>query len=324
MIKHLNKSRPSRQSGAALMALILVLFISASSVIVRELNVRVGFQETDADTRKEMINAKETLIAYAGNFAELNSSGIGPGRLPCSDYTNDGVADTAYCGTQYTYRLPEATTTSQGTVFNFSDAYAGIGQQFWYAISPAFRDSGVNGLNSGTSGALTLDGEPGYVAVIIAPGSAVTNQDRSEAETWAGNYYGLTNYLEGNNGMLNTRVFENAVSVDSDFYNDVVIGITHSEIMTPVTARVVKEMKTWLDFFHPHPFFGNAYPTNASGWGPYLAQFFGADWYEDDNWVSVANYNRLSGDIATISFTGCSIVYTVEFGGGISKDRTSC
>ena len=306
------------------MALVLVLFISASAVMVRELNVRVGFQETDLQTRQEMINAKEMLIAYASNFAELNSSGLGPGRLPCWDYTNDGEPDDSSCATQYTYRLPEYTDIEVGDTFRFNEEYADIGQQFWYALTPAYRDTGVLGLNSSTSGNLTIDGESGYVAVVIAPGPAVTNQDRSEAETWANNYYGLTNYLEGDNGTLYTTDFENAISADSDYYNDVVLGITHSEIMTPVTSRVVREMKTSLDNFHPHPYFGDSYPSTASGWGVYLAYYFGAAWFNNDNWELVAKYNQVSADVATISFTGCSIIYTVEFGGGITRDRNSC
>ncbi len=83
-------------------------------------------------------------------------------------------------------------------------------------------------LNSETAGQLTVDGKGDIVAVIIAPGAPIGNQNRNPADTNI--LTEITNYLELANTSIAPMDF-NFISVDPDptnftDFNDRLITIT--------------------------------------------------------------------------------------------------
>lgn len=317
--KSRNKNRLRyRQRGAALMAMVLIIFIAASAMFIRAVQPPSGIDLNNQEAVKEMVRAKEMLIAFATNYAAYNSEGDGPGRLPCPAY---GDIEPYYygCNWKYALRLPEFAVLDTGSKFVINDYYSDLDLQFWYSVSPRFRwHSAPPTLNSSNSAELTLDGDA-MVAVIIAPGPALPGQDRSASEV-SGNDYGADEYLEDDNELRNTGTFVSGVSSNPEDFNDIVIGITHSEIMTPVTARVAKEIKVNLDIYHP----GNAdsYPLTTGNFDTAMGGAVG--WYTGDQWDDETTYTYLSDNSGTLQFQGCAIVYTLNFATGITWNPLKC
>ena len=214
-------------------------------------------------------------------------------------------------------------------------------------------------LNSDVNADFTIDGVGGYVAVIIAPGDALSSQDRT-VKTTPANYLESVNVTDGGTD----RAFVNANPADPDNFNDVVLGITWSEIMTAMTLKVVQEIKSLLDEYHDstytgltgsyiefpyYPYtdanygnwrddweFGDMMRHAQTGWPSPWSQWAFTfpddfDWYQDssvdedgDRWNGATSYTRLNNDSAQISFTGCAIIFTVTHDAGITRDRPSC
>lgn len=325
------------------MAMVLIIFITASTMLFSAVRPPSGVQDNNAETYKQLVKAKEALISYAGNYRSLNADGDGPGRLPCPDSTNSGEPD-AICDTG---RLPESLVLPTGGRFEIHDYYArtrrinGVlvdvdsDNTFWYALSSNFRHNNPAGqLRSSTAPTITLDGQE-VVAVIMAPGSAVTGQTRPSLDLSGGDF------LEGGNEDLASNNYVSTFAADPANFNDLVISITREEIMTQVTALVAYEIWIVLDNIRTHPLYSD-YPTTfaqiesrratADFWsnlfpplGPAPDGF--VQWLMDDGWDAdntVNDWVRVDNDTVILSFANCSIRYTLNFTDGISKDRTSC
>jgi hypothetical protein len=222
------------QRGAVLLVLFLIVFSVAASVFLSSVNTHSVEVARLLDTRSEMGNAKQALISYAINYHQLGFDYVddatiqdeGPGRLICPDVDNDSLADStiALCTDYVRGRLPETFITGGSTTVTvtLNDYFSDIDQQFWYVVSPTFKEIATTTVNHLTTGNLTIDGETGYIAVIIAPGEALAGQDRIASNTLA------SNYLE--QGNLAGTDFVNSYPADPDNFNDQVIGIKASEL----------------------------------------------------------------------------------------------
>lgn len=328
------------QEGIVLIAMVLVVFVTATSLFFVAIKNQSGAGnevETKIQVREQLTLAKEALISYAINYSDYYISG--PGRLPCPDIIEDGDDNDApysngtwtWCDSAYyRHRLPLYTDLPSGTRYRFMDDYmADIDQRFWYAVTPDFAhltypnaDKQLDALNTTSDGDFSLDGEPDIVAVIIAPGEAVDDQTRPST-----NYYdNFYDYLESTNAPWWSTSFVTSDASDPDNFNDQVIGISRAELMAGVTAKVVKEIKTQLD--NDHPDNGNAYPADQNAFDTSMSNAITAgtvaDWYDDDNWDSVSSYTQISSNIATLSFTDCSIIYTLNFVDGVSRSQNDC
>ena len=128
-----------RQSGIALVLLLIVLIMAGAFAFYRSAGIGTGHAEQDAKLAATLARAKEALIARAVTDANR------PGSLPCPDLiTNsgglsnvpgDGKADMftltqcpSYVGwlPWVTLDLPELTDDT--------------GTRLWYALSPELRD----------------------------------------------------------------------------------------------------------------------------------------------------------------------------------------
>ncbi|MAY03562.1 MAG: hypothetical protein CMQ38_11385 [Gammaproteobacteria bacterium] len=337
----------NKQQGAALLLIMMIVIITGSSLVLATANYQNRRQAEQLNTLQDMYYAKEALIAYAIQHDD-NYPGQGPGRLPCPDTDNDGEAETACNDTveQYLGRLPEFVTLPSGSRYNISDTNAGIDQQFWYAVTPAFHMTGTLAkLNTTTNPFFTIDSVgdadgDAYndtVAVIFAPGEAIDGQTRVSNDA--------DDYLENGNEEGINFVRNNAA--DAANFNDQIVTITRSEIISASALKTAIEIKNLLDNYYyagsTISFFGcwftydlNIYPyTYTKAADPCVEETAqqrfestltsASSWFDDEDWDQLdITYTFLSPSSATITFEDCNIRFTISLNEGISRDRKNC
>ena len=143
------------QQGAALIILMLALFMVSMAALLRGLNNRGGHLERQVATTAALMQAKEALIGYAVVHGDLFPGGPGPGHLPCPDtsppaFAADGSPQPPYgqpndpCGPGAIGRLPP---TLPAAAFH-ADFGSGIDQQFWYAVGDPFLANPAAGIDN--------------------------------------------------------------------------------------------------------------------------------------------------------------------------------
>ncbi|PCJ40897.1 MAG: hypothetical protein COA71_09865 [SAR86 cluster bacterium] len=343
----------NKQKGAALLLVIMILFAGFSSMLLASMNNQNYSLKSKIETRREtqdrLVAAKEILLAFSRLFPD--SSGI-TNRLPCPDNdTNDNYPDPTCNTTVATFqgRLPEELNPAGGDNFTF-DRISDFYEQLWYAIDPNFHLSSVTTINTVTpaTGAFSIDGVGDYVAVIIAPGEEeVDSQDRIGAPDNA------DNFLEG--GNENGTTYVSRYSADPNNFNDQVIGITRSELITPIANRVAEKIKNNLTSYYnvdryyrdaqPSDYWscyaqypkGKSYPRDftynnqsypdAAGkngvvclWHTEDEMFeiamLGDVWYTTDGWNPITTYTNISNTEATVEFDNCNIRYRYKYVSG--------
>jgi len=314
------------QCGAALLIMMLILFMVTMGVLLKGYGTRKAQLRQDAATSEALSQAKAALIAYAVMYADnYPPTGAGPGHLMCPDtdapaFDGNGVplppygAPNAPCGPNAIGRLPHSITLPSGNIFPLADQGSGVDQQFWYAVANSFiatPNAGVNNtLNSTTPGTLTLDGQGDIAAVLIAPGPALNGQNRPSPSA--------ANYLEaGNVGGPN---FVSSYPANPANFNDRVLPIRRSELLPLVTIKVADAIKKYLDAYHTA---NGAYPADQA---TFIGALAGApQWLTTNNWLATTIYAQISGDRATLVFTGCGITYTLTFGTTtIGRSQSHC
>lgn len=287
------------QQGAVLLVMFLMLFTVATTVFLSSVDTNQVEVRQQQDVRIEMEKAKQALIAYAQNYPHFgfdndddgltNDEGIG--RLICPDVDNDGLADSndTDCTDNVRGRLPERFTYggSSTTTVTLNNYFADIDQQFWYVVSPAFKEITDSNVNHRTSPTLSIDGEQDYVAVIIAPGEAIGTQNRSAGQTT------VANYLEYDN--VSGSDFINSYPSDPDNFNDQVIGITADEIFAAIDVEemvieyAIDELENYwaTNGFQPETTsdLSDFIETNGSAW---YSSWFAHESYVDE----FNNFNR--------------------------------
>lgn len=276
------------QNGAALLIMFLALFMASAAVLLKGFGNKNTSLRHDAVIVKDLASAKEALLADA--VMDNN-----PGHFPCPDTNNDGTAE-ATCGANTIGRLP----------VKFNRDFA-TDQQLWYALTDAYHGAVIN---SRTSGTLSLDGQNDIVAVIIAPGQALTGQTRPSNTA--------ANYLESGpvSGVNYTTCS------DPGTCNDKIQVIRRKELMSLITARAADEIKTALDSYHNAP--PNEYPIQTA----FLTAVATAEpWIAANIWQdsSVTTYTRTDANTATLQFADCAIIYTLTFSPDkITRSQNTC
>ena len=244
------------------MVMLIILIIGAATLLVSALNSSSIQIERDKVTADALAKAKEALIGRAVTDANR------PGSLPCPDSNNDGSADLLSGNDcpSYIGRLPWKT-------LGISDLRDGSGERLWYGLSRNFRDDNSNPINSDNAGTLNISGTTvasGIVAIVFAPGVALSGQSRSATTmiNCVSNPNGnvpesncSTSYLEpsGNAVQVNSTPSNSALStaatthvnylagMPSSTFNDQAIYITHDQLFAPVEMRIAREAKKCLD-----------------------------------------------------------------------------
>gem|GEM_PF-3397252 len=254
---------------AALLLFILLLVVGATTLLVSKLNKAATQYYRDDVTMKALLKAKESLIGFAATYPDnqaFSDTNAGPGFLPCPDTDGNGSPN------------PPCGSAGSGTyaVGRFPWEYIGTdeirdssGEQLWYSLSNNFRNNPKTfPLNSETPGQLSLDGNSDIVAVIIAPGTPVCNQDRPAGSN------NVANYLEDvNTNGTGTFVNGGSTAGCSDFitFNDIVVAVTRDELMKPVEKRVLGEVANVLNTYQND--MDLLTPTPNDGSFPWLSPF---------------------------------------------------
>lgn len=309
MPRHPQKALSS-QRGVVVIILFLVLFMAGASLFLTYVNNNVVNQQADTATMQAMRDAKDALISYAVLHGDYyGAAGAGPGHLPCPDSNGNG-AENAPCGINALGRLPGSITLPSGAVFPLSNHNSNIDEQLWYGLANPVRRSPITAFNSSTTSNLTLDGQAGVAAVLIAPGEGLPSQNRGNNND--------ANYLEAGNAGGPNFVSNNPA--DPDNFNDRVLSISIAEIMSPVTARIAETMKVQLDSFHTAN--GN-YPVDQTAFNRALGA--APAWLAANNWLAVTSYVQVDADTATLVFASCNITYTLSnTAGTITRNNSRC
>jgi hypothetical protein len=336
-----------RQRGVVLLLLLLVVFTLGSTVLLATLNTQQNVQREEQKALIAQLQiAKENLLAFAAYSNQFYATDYfaagsrGPGFFPCPDTDNDGFPQLSCnaSGTQPVVgRLP-ARFRSTGPDIEFNDYYSDIDQQFWYAVAPRFIYHSSNASNrranqrttSGITNRLTLDGAPNYVALLIVPGDAMNNQNRS----LDANRNVSSHYIESQGTGSNRRIFTSAV-FNPPGTNDLIVGITHDEYMKAVGYTVAHQIKTKLDS-SGYPVSGLTGSPPAPSQSAFRSLFPNSavtfTWFRNTNsspatgerWPWGIAYERLSSSSATLVFSGCTnMIFTVS-SSGINRSADSC
>ena len=247
----------SRQRGVILLLMMLAVLVVGVSVLIRVLSNNSVSLRQQRNTSDALSGVKEALISYSVLYVDYYGvASAGPGHLMCPDADGDGLED-APCGTNSLGRLPTAMTLPGGEIFPLSSYESELDQQIWYALSDVVRRNPVAALNTSTAGNLTLDGQGGIAAALIAPAETVAAQARASTSP--------ADSLEpGNVAAPDFVTFD---PLDPANFNDRVLPIRFTEIFTPVTARVAEVIRVQLDDYHA---ISGAYPADQNDFNDVL------------------------------------------------------
>jgi len=301
----------AQQRGAAGVLLIILLAAVMFGVLVTALSGASTQGQYDAKTAPVLAVAQRALIAYAAAHPTL------PGRLPCPDTTNTGVADSS-CGPVGASRLGRLPWKTLG----IPDLRDGSGECLWYAVSGAFKEiSPTTPVNSDTSGQFTIKDDTGnnlatgVIAVILAPGPplagggvrATVGTPQCGGNTIASAYLDAVGAVDNAAATPSTFV----AGTPTDTFNDRLIYITPAQLFPAVERRVAAEAKKALlsyysaNFYYP---FANDYndasydctpgfrrgrfPVSVASSCPGLVAWPTAvpGWFTTDNWNRLTYY----------------------------------
>ncbi len=355
-------SRRAHQRGAIFLALVLVMFVTGSTMLLGALNNRqTAWLSQQTELHRQMEIAKANLLSYLANsnaFFADSATVQGPGFFPCPDTDNDAeglpnspcdptstTLPTCYTNTlrpaPSVGRLPRYVESGSHRM-EISDYYEDSNLQFWYVVSPRYvyhstsLTSRRSRLRTSTSTSISipappcmrlyLNDNPGYVAFIIAPGEELSTQNR------LGNPTLYTNYLDGQNGATNYYYYTRYES-NPELFNDQIIGITLAEYVIAIGMRVALESKQEIDTYHVTNGF---YPTTSTNFRNELNDIIAPTdhvWllpsastgYNGERWSTDTSYTWLTNDSARINFSGCTgITFTLTYPDGIDVDGDSC
>ena len=269
---------PSKQRGAALMVMLVILVMGTAAFMVSSLSRSALQIERDQKTAEALAQARNALIGYATSVNLFNgSSSVRPGDLPCPDTDNDGIAGSASSSpplkcnlqSQRIGRLPWKT-------LGIPDLRDGNGERLWYAVSNNFKNNDrIGTLNSDSIGTISIfspsgvktndgNGSSGAIAVVIAPNEVITRQDNVIQDRSAAGINDPINYLDI--VTINSVTQDNANFIDSSssdgfiqgpikdnsgkvILNDQFIAITKDSLMPAIQKRVANEVRLCLEDF---------------------------------------------------------------------------
>lgn len=279
----------NNQQGASLLAFVMVLVVASSFFLLKALSN--NSIERDKITSAVLAQAKDVLIGRAVMDSER------PGRLPCPDTNDDGIAE-PFAGNDcpsYIGRLP---WRSLG-VAELLDA---SGQRLWYVLSSSLGNNNLAlPINSLTVGELTVGPQSQLVAVILAPGQPLSGQTARPSNS-AGDY------LDGSNADGDTNYLAGPVT---NLFNDRLLTISPDELFRTVVKRVAVELrgtsaggglrKYYFDN-HEYPWAATAVdgaPTDSmqAGFTPYAVLTFSPDtlaWLTNNGWFALITYDVAS------------------------------
>jgi len=261
------------QRGAVLIFIMFLIGLALTALVIKGFNAASMKVQQDIKTVSALVEAKEALIAWSVNHKST------PGQMPWPDRNTDTVyeEDSPYDGHSDCATSSFASHLFLGQLPSRSGApcldYPGVGQKFvdsqgnvlWYAVSrnlvrnyQATLDPKINPgivhdhdypwlVVRDSNGQLLSDK---VAVVIIAPGPALSGQNRSSAAPPASAY--LDSITVGGNTYSNFDDDEVFIIRDSadDTFNDKLIYITIDELIYALEKRVLMETKKALNTYY--------------------------------------------------------------------------
>jgi len=216
------------QGGAALIIFMLIGAIAALSLLVNRLATSSVATHNQA-TMQTLALAKDAIIGWSASRSTT------PGMLPCPEdvsfigTSSEGTA-LLNCGNAFQIgRLPWRT-------LKLPQLRDDTGEPLWYALSPGFRTSPINGNNTAQ---LTVDGGPNSaVAIIFSPGAPLSSQSRQQPT--AALPPAVANYLDGINNSGGASFVTAGVP---GAFNDRLLIITHDDLFRAINRRMLAEIR---------------------------------------------------------------------------------
>lgn len=256
---------PTRQRGAALLFVVLLLIVGIGLFVVNASRETARTAQTDRVVSTTLGQIRDALAAYAAAHPTR------PGALPCPDDNEDGDAETlagvSLVCPNYLGRLPWRT-------LGLGDLRDESGERFWYAVSDKFRDVPAElalpgpspiaaPLNSDTTGNRTVRTGPTAtvttteaVAVVFAPGGVLENQSRDATPALCATTGTVlprnrcaANYLEGIGTYDNALLGGAGPFISAEptaTFNDRLVIVRASDVVPLVERRVAGDMRRVL------------------------------------------------------------------------------
>jgi hypothetical protein len=306
-------SNKDQQRGAALLIFFVILFTTAATVLLRAVNNIDFSTRTTVTEQQEMAQAKDALLAFALTSAD-NYAGQSPGRLPCPDTNNDGLAN-APCANNIRGRLPTHVQLPSGSPFPLSNYGQNSDQRFWYVVNPLYSQDPGGILNSSVAGTLSLDGQPDIVAMLIAPSDSLTGQVR----TSPANQLAANNYLEA--GNVSGTALVSSLGANPTAFNDRLVPIYRHELMTLATTKVAQEIVNIVRLYRAA---NPAYPATSAEFDVAVTNHAAA-WFNSNLWRGVTIISLISATGISFNFTDCDVSYTITYSTlAITRTPYSC
>lgn len=249
----MRQSPRKNQSGYTVLVATVLMAAILMGYYLNHFDAAYWRQVKNQRTAAALAQAKEALIGAAVSNLSL------PGGLPCPDATNAGTPTTSGSNCQsYLGRIPWRT-------LGLADIRDGENECLWYGLGaaslyrsslPASSRTGTTALNSATPGGLQVADANGntvstrVVAVIFAPGAAMSGQSRSlSGSSVCGGNLNASDYLDTGpapgsvnnaNGPATGRY---VAAPTSTTFNDTLATITEEELAQAVIRRVATDLK---------------------------------------------------------------------------------
>ena len=248
---HTLGSSKNGQRGGALLVMLVILVIGITTVFVTSLSGTALQNQRHRTTANALALAKEALISYA--VSDPNR----PGELPCPDTDDDGSAESncSAAGNTLVGRLPWRT-------LDLPDPRDSSGERLWYVVSDSFHANGSTAINSDTNGTISINGSTGFTAVVIAPGAALSSQNRPSSPSNLNASATYDHYLEDVTQTAFQTQSPNDIPSGTYTYNDQLLSLRPEDLMPLIEKRIAGEVKACLDQYALAS--SNYYPWAAS------------------------------------------------------------
>jgi len=256
-----------------------------------------------------MTRARDALIAWSRSHNQR------PGSLPCPDLNSDGLAEPTSMG-----QCPNTLGRFPWKTLGFERALRDRDSEtLWYAISPSLRDDPTaQPINMTTPSTITLDGQGGIAALIIAPGDGLTGQEgRPTGTRTPGN--NVSDYLEGPNADTDLD-FATRSAVTK--VNDGFVPVLQSQLMGEAGTRLLEELAPLLA---PSQVQKGSYPADDVAFRKLVeATLPPGHWILSNLWLNQARYTLVAPDTMRMQFAGCKSPHVLKFPSAVQAPPGGC
>ncbi len=222
------------QRGAALLLFVIFLVMAATYTLLKKVNKTPDATSRDRYTMQQLNTARAALLGYALHGLDPVNNTIKPGRLPCPDYSLDGVSDPCQININGNVQPGRLPWRSLGLA-RLRDA---DNEPLWYVPAIEFNGSQVINSDSNNTG-LRIDGKPEpLIALVLAPGAPLDNQSRPSG---IAAQIDPARYFEDLNA-LGDAAYVTRPATSTTPFNDRLLAIRLDRFMPKLEWRVLKEL----------------------------------------------------------------------------------